>query len=369
MKTELVTVMMPAYNAERFVRQAIESVLSQTYPDWELIVVDDGSTDSTAAIVQAYTDPRIKYIHQKNAGEAAARNTVLKNMKGEYLAFLDADDLYLPNHLESLMNGLLSNEHLDAVYGDGYYIDQDENRLQTLSSRRRGPFEGDIFEQAMRSSDVFGGTICMVLRHRCIMQLKLEFDTEIVIGPDWDFLTQFSEVAKIGYVNALTCLYRIHQSNISFRTHTQQRTFSLAKCREKAIKLHRFNSCSEEVRADVFYDLLINLLPGFPERQAAIVEWPEFVKLPRMVQARLLRLMATTSLVYEKDHASAKVWLQRAFQLDPLDFRSAFLRAVYLIHPKLLTMLLKIKYRGKDNPRTIQPFADLQNNKSVSFIK
>src|SRR5512145_295142 len=92
--------MMPAYNAEVYIRQSIDSVLAQTYPNWELVIVDDGSTDRTGEIASEYGDPRIRVFRQENGGEAAARNTALKNIQGEFLAFLDADDLYLPDHLE-----------------------------------------------------------------------------------------------------------------------------------------------------------------------------------------------------------------------------------------------------------------------------
>ena len=91
---------MPVYNGELFIEQALDSLLAQSFQDWELIIVDDGSTDSTPFILNRYAvDPRIRVIRQNNAGEAGARNTGLDNMKGEYMAFLDADDIYLPSAL------------------------------------------------------------------------------------------------------------------------------------------------------------------------------------------------------------------------------------------------------------------------------
>ncbi len=99
MEPGLVSVMMPAYNAERYIRPAMESLLAQTYSRWELIVVNDGSKDATAAIARSFDDPRIRVIDQPNGGEASARNTALRTMRGEFVAFLDADDAYLPEHL------------------------------------------------------------------------------------------------------------------------------------------------------------------------------------------------------------------------------------------------------------------------------
>ena len=104
MKTPLVSVLMPAYDAEQFIAEAIESVLAQRYQEWEMIIVNDGSTDGTEGIITRYSDPRIKLISQENAGEASARNTALKHINGEYVAFLDADDFLLANHLEVTKN-------------------------------------------------------------------------------------------------------------------------------------------------------------------------------------------------------------------------------------------------------------------------
>lgn len=115
MNPGFVSVMMPAHNAEAFIGQAIESVLAQSYLHWELVIVEDGSSDRTAEIFLEYADPRIRVVRQENGGEASARNTALKNVQGEFLAFLDADDLYLPNHLEVAVEYLLSHPKADGV--------------------------------------------------------------------------------------------------------------------------------------------------------------------------------------------------------------------------------------------------------------
>lgn len=94
-----VSVVIPTYNRAQFIASAIESVLTQTFGDFELIVVDDGSTDRTSEIVTSISDPRLVFVRQDNAGRSTARNRALALAKGAYIAFLDSDDLYLPGKL------------------------------------------------------------------------------------------------------------------------------------------------------------------------------------------------------------------------------------------------------------------------------
>jgi glycosyltransferase involved in cell wall biosynthesis len=351
--------MMPAYNAEQYIGQAIESALQQTYPHWELIIVNDGSTDETPDIVARYSDRRIKAFHQPNGGEASARNTALRHMQGEYVAFLDADDVYLPHHLEVTAAYLQTHPNHDGVYTDGYYCDPNGVRLKALSSRRRGPFEGDIFEQMARASDVFGAPVCVVLRRSVIIRHGLEFDPSIVIGPDWDFMTRYSEAASFGYVDQHTCLYRVHQTNISVRTNLRQRALYLARCREKTIHSDRFRTCSVETRAFVFYDLLINLLAGLTERQAAITEWPEFRHLPAEKQAQLFRLMASKALLRGEERQYIEEWLRQSRTLNPSDLIGAVLALLYRLNPRLCKLVLGIRTSRQPEPLNSSPFADL----------
>ena len=98
---ELVSIIMPSYNTASFISKTIESVLNQTYKNWELLVVDDCSTDGTDEIVSKYNDKRIVYLkNEKNSGAALSRNRALRNAKGKWIAFLDSDDLWHPTKLE-----------------------------------------------------------------------------------------------------------------------------------------------------------------------------------------------------------------------------------------------------------------------------
>jgi glycosyltransferase involved in cell wall biosynthesis len=121
---ELVSVIMPAYNAEKYISEAIESVVQQTYTNWELIVVDDGSTDNTAAIVKEYAakDNRVRYIQQPHHNQARARNNGLPHASGELIAFLDADDIWISDKLETQVE-VMSRYPLDLTFSDGYFFE------------------------------------------------------------------------------------------------------------------------------------------------------------------------------------------------------------------------------------------------------
>lgn len=126
----LVSVVMPTHNAARFIGKSIRSVLEQTYPNWELIIVDDASSDDTENIVNAFPDPRIQYHKSARIGHpAGVRNQALRMAKGELIAFLDSDDLYYPETLEKLSRPLLQNSRLTAVYGFAFSMDEHENPL------------------------------------------------------------------------------------------------------------------------------------------------------------------------------------------------------------------------------------------------
>lgn len=334
---------MPAYNAEKYIAQAIESLLAQSFPDWELVIVNDGSTDRTAEIIARFADPRVRVYHQLNGGEASARNTALEQMRGKYSAFLDADDLYLPEHLELALTFFQTHPEYDACYSDGHYIDETGKWLKPLSSHRRGPFEGDIFEEMVRASDVLGTPVCAVLKSDVIARYGLRFDKDIIIGPDWDFFIRYAEVAKFGHLPESTCLYRIHQTNISFRTNSKTRLLSLAKCREKMIMLKRFKGCSLMTQTFVFYDLLVNLLTGFPDRQSQVTQWQEFQALPTHARAKLFRLMACKAILADEKSPTIGEWLLQSSKLNSTDLKSIALNIVYSLAPSLCTRLVKIK--------------------------
>lgn len=131
---ELVSIITPTYNCGRFIAETIECVLAQTYQNWEMLIVDDCSTDNTAQVVRQYNDPRIKYhCLKQNSGAAVARNEALKMAKGRWIAFLDSDDLWAPNKLERQIEFMLANGY-SFTYHEYDEIDEQGRKFGHLIS-------------------------------------------------------------------------------------------------------------------------------------------------------------------------------------------------------------------------------------------
>ena len=148
----MISVIIPCYNHGQYLSHALNSVLSQTFTDWEAIIVDDGSTDETREVAGHFVDRRLHYVYQENQGLSAARNSGIRIAQGEYLAFLDADDEWEPEFLETVCENLEADPTLTAVFCRNKYIDENGSILpaiggQAISSAsfRQRILEGGFF--------------------------------------------------------------------------------------------------------------------------------------------------------------------------------------------------------------------------------
>ncbi|MFZ1798893.1 MAG: glycosyltransferase family 2 protein, partial [Chitinophagaceae bacterium] len=125
-KLPLISIIMPAYNVEKFIERTIKSIIAQTYKHWELIIIDDGSTDGTKKIIDTYLniDTRIKYVYQENGRQGKARNKGIENAQSDLIAFMDADDMLLPEMLQEQFT-LLKQTNADLVFSSVDYVDED----------------------------------------------------------------------------------------------------------------------------------------------------------------------------------------------------------------------------------------------------
>jgi glycosyltransferase involved in cell wall biosynthesis len=131
------SVVIPAYNSSGLIGGAIRSVLQQTIDDFELIVVDDGSTDNTPQVVEAVTDPRLRLVRQDNTGTAGARNRGVRESNGEYISFLDNDDLWMPTYLEVMGAALDANTQAGFAYTDGWALDDEAHQIRRRPTMSR----------------------------------------------------------------------------------------------------------------------------------------------------------------------------------------------------------------------------------------
>jgi glycosyltransferase involved in cell wall biosynthesis len=168
-----VSVIIPVYNVEQYIGAAIESVLHQTYQDFEILVVDDGSPDRSLEIVQTFVDPRIKLLRQANGGLASARNCGMRHASGEYIAFLDGDDRWMPAMLHLHLNHLKQNPEIGVSFNPSTLIDSEGNDLGQALNPKLHPIQlADLFR-----CNVVGNGSAAVLRQAVCEAVKLPAET------------------------------------------------------------------------------------------------------------------------------------------------------------------------------------------------
>jgi len=203
----LISIVIPCYRQARFLPEAIESALQQTYPDIEVIVVDDGSPDNTAQVAQSY--PSIRYFRQSHRGVSAARNTGLVLSKGDYLIFLDADDRLLPASVQMGMDILACNHELAFVFGPVQVIDSSGSRYdQRIPSIDQTPYAHLLQRNFIYSPG-------SVLFKRWVFSVVGGFDPSVDAVADYDFYLRVARSLSIAWHHEPVLEYRKHDSNMS----------------------------------------------------------------------------------------------------------------------------------------------------------
>ncbi len=206
----IVSIITPTFNRARFIGQAVESVLAQTIGDYELLIIDDGSTDNTAEVVAPFLgDHRIQYQVQRNLGQSVARNKGLKAARGEFICFLDSDDAWVPDKLEYQLAVMDHNPEVDIVHGDEIIIDEQGHELSRENIRR---YSGIISRQLLADNSVSINT-AMVRRH-CFDALG-GFNTGYGVADDYELWLRFSTRYKFLYVPSYFGYYRVMSDQIS----------------------------------------------------------------------------------------------------------------------------------------------------------
>lgn len=206
----LVSVVIASYNMGRYLPLATQSVLSQTYSNIELHVVDDGSTDETKKVVDKFkNDARFHFHYQRNGGQASAKNKGIRASKGKYIGFLDADDMWTPDKLEKQVPCFAEKPDLGVVYTNFIYMNESG---QTLHTPPRQYFSGNITKRLLVENFVNGMT--SLVRRECFEIVGL-FDESLPMGIDYDLWLRISTKYDFLFLDEITYLYRIWPGQMS----------------------------------------------------------------------------------------------------------------------------------------------------------
>jgi len=232
-----VSVNLPCYNDSKWIEGVIRNILNQTYQDFEIIIVD-GSTDNSKEIIQKYlSDKRLRYIYQEDRGFSAAMNRSLKESRGEYVAFMSPDDLWLPRKLEKQVAFLERNKDIAMVHSDAYHIDSKGN----IFGQRRPKIPHNLSKKELvkrlflRSIEICHQTV--MVRNDCFRKVGY-FDENLIVS-DYDMWIRIAGQFNLGYVNEPLTKKRYHQSQQMARKFEKLLIdeFLLAN---KAIRLYPF---------------------------------------------------------------------------------------------------------------------------------
>lgn len=231
----LVSVILAVYNYERYLAEAIESVLAQSYRPIEIIVVDDGSTDGTAQVARSYEE--VRYVHQTNQGHAAAMNAGIKAAQGEFIAFLDADDLWAPNKLSVQVDYLLQHPHV------GYVIAKMQNFLEPGAQVPRR------VTKDLQLSEYVALSLGTLVARKSVFELVGDFDTIYQYAKDVDWFVRAKEAGVgMGVMPEILLYRRLHESNRSYRT--QARASEFLQVVKSAIVRKRDGDSGRELQKD-----------------------------------------------------------------------------------------------------------------------
>lgn len=214
----LVSVIIPAYNAQKTIETTIKSVLNQTWTDLELIIINDGSTDQTLEVINRFDDPRLKVFSYPNGGVSASRNRGFARSSGAYVSFIDADDLWTPDKLEWQLKALKNEPEAAVAYSWTDYIDKAGNLVE---QGERVTLSGNVYPELLVSYFLSSGSNALIKQEALV---KVGGFDETLTGPeDWDLFIRLATCYPFVAVPRLGILYRIcHNQSISTNLHRQE---------------------------------------------------------------------------------------------------------------------------------------------------
>ncbi|MCT7982836.1 glycosyltransferase [Laspinema sp. A4] len=216
-----ISVIIPAYNAEKTIQETIESVLKQTFQDFELIIINDGSTDATLEIISSIKDSRIQVFSFPNSGAQKSRNRGIEQAVGEYVAFIDADDLWTPDKLERQLKALEENPEAGVAYSWTDYIDESGN---CLPGGHHFKFTNQVYERLLLG-DFIGSGSNPLIRKEAFSQVG-NFDESLLGGQDWEMWLRLASKYQFTVVTATQVLYRQSAHSWSANLERQEKGYN-----------------------------------------------------------------------------------------------------------------------------------------------
>ena len=251
-----ITIIMPVYNGEKYIRQAIDSILNQTFKDWKLLCIDDCSSDNSVKIIQSYDDDRIELIcNDKNRGIAFSRNVGLENAQTEYIALLDDDDIAIPYRLEKEIEYLDAHHDIDVVGGHQRQIDGKGNDLNKQWSVPLNP--NYVKAYLLFNNCVVNGST--MFRRNFIEKNNIRYKDNMCGAEDYMFWVECSLHGKIKNLDNVFLLWRVAGQNETFNMigkHSDMRYEALKKIKKYAIEANGFKISEPqlEIICKCFYE-------------------------------------------------------------------------------------------------------------------
>lgn len=233
MKSPITSVVIPAYNAEKTIAETVNSVLAQTFNDFELIIINDGSTDQTLAILQQFTDPRIQVLTFENSGPQRSRNRGIQHSQGKYISFIDADDLWTIDKLELQIDVLQSNQEAAVVYSWTDVIDENSDLL------RRGGYpnkKGHVFADLLLGNFLENGSNFLAYTEN--VKSIGGFDETIVAGQDRDIALSLAAKYSFCMVPKVQILYRKPRTLKTWSSHIERARLGIHQVLDKHLAEH-----------------------------------------------------------------------------------------------------------------------------------
>lgn len=363
--TQLISILIPTYNRDSFLSEAIRSVTAQTYSNWELIVVDDGSTDNTREVI-AQISTSLQYIYQPNAGVSQARNQAFAVSSGDYVLFLDSDDWLLPEALQTLITVLKEHPEVDVVYGDEYLVDEQGRVFGELSSYRQAKHDNQLETFVMQCPVSIRSTL---IRRQALTTVSGPFDPLMVNQEDHDLFIRLKAAGcNFLFVPNFIACYRFHGGNASApkskvaEKHRQSQVYG----RFKVLDAPWFPTLAAAAKQKFFLDFLTGPLQQDFAGQQHVLTHPNFLSLPAKTRSRLLYYLVIENLLQDIPACQTLRRLLTAIRLHPQNVRLYVWLSTFLLGRRFQKWLIRRYRHARSDNEQVDPVIEVLRSKGAA---